>query len=236
MPESIRMWFEIIFTLSYLIILWMIVFAMKKRMGEVQAGDEKVARLFALAFGLLAFGDSFHILGRVAAYALGGLDVHPEIFGAPLGIVGIGSFATSVTLTFFYALMLPIWKERFGKEYNWFSYFLFAMGAIRLVILFMPGNDWQNTSPYNWAIYRNIPFWIQGLGAAFLFWRDGRKEGRKLYVTLAWLFLLSFSFYTPVVLYARTIPLLGMLMLPKTLVYGIVAYVVYKDMFVKRIA
>lgn len=36
MSESIRMWFEIIFTLSYLIVLWMLVFAMKKRMGEVQ--------------------------------------------------------------------------------------------------------------------------------------------------------------------------------------------------------
>ena len=231
MPESIRMWFEIIFTLSYLIILWMLVFAMKKRMSEVQSGDEKIARLFLVAFGLLAFGDSFHILGRVAAYALGGLDTHPEIFGSPVGIVGIGSFATAVTLTFFYALMLPIWKERFGKEYNWFTYFLFAAALIRLVILFLPGNDWQNSSPYNWAIYRNIPFWIQGLGAAFLFWRDGRKEGKKLYVILAWLFLLSFSFYTPVIFFARQIPMLGMLMLPKTLVYGIVAYVVYKNVF-----
>ncbi|HIE25252.1 MAG TPA: hypothetical protein EYP74_04550 [Anaerolineales bacterium] len=161
MPENFRMWFEIIFTLSYLIILWILVFAMKKRMDDVDTGDKKNAHRFTLAFGLLAFGDSFHILGRVAAYALGGLDAHPQIFGAPVGIVGVGSFATSVTLTFFYALMLPIWKEHFGKEYNRFSYFLFAMGAIRLVILFLPGNNWQGASPYNYAIYRNIPFWIQ---------------------------------------------------------------------------
>ncbi len=231
MPENFRMWFEIIFTLSYLIILWMLFFAMKKQMGGLAEAEQKLARISVLAFGLLAFGDSFHILGRVAAYALGGLDAHPQIFGAPVGIVGIGSFATSVTLTFFYALMLPIWKEKFGKEYNWFSYFLFAMGAIRLVILFLPGNDWQNTSPYNYAIYRNIPFWIQGLGAAFLFWQDGRKAGEKLYVKLAWLFVLSFAFYTPVVLFARQIPMLGMLMLPKTLIYGIVAYMVYKNLF-----
>ncbi len=231
MPENFRMWFEIIFTLSYLIVLWILFFAMKNRMDNVAKGDEKVTRRFTLAFGLLAFGDSFHILGRVAAYALGGLDAHPEIFGSPVGIVGIGSFATSITLTIFYALMVTIWKEKFNKEYNWFSYFLFAMGAIRLVILFLPGNDWQNASPYNYAIYRNIPFWIQGLGVAFLFWQDGRKAGEKLYVKLAWLFVLSFAFYTPVVLFARQIPMLGMLMLPKTLIYGIVAYIVYKNLF-----
>lgn len=234
MPENFRMWFEIIFTLSYLIVLWMLVFAMKNRMVGISKGEEKLARLFYLSFALLALGDSFHILGRVAAYALGGLDARPEIFGVPTGIVGIGALATSITLTIFYAVMLLIWKERFSKEYGWFGVFLFSAALIRLIILAFPGNNWQSpTSPYDWAIYRNIPFWIQGLGVAFLFWRDGRAEKYQLYPKLAWLFLLSFSFYTPVVFFARQIPMLGMLMLPKTLVYGIVAYVVYKDLFKK---
>ena len=234
MPENFRMWFEIVFTLSYLIILWMLVFAMKRNLGEVPSGQDKVARIFLWAFGLLAFGDSFHIIGRVAAYALGGLDAHPLIFGAPVGIVGIGAFATSVTLTIFYALMLLIWKEGFGKKYGWFGIFLLLAAVIRLIIMAFPGNNWQSpTSPYDWAIYRNIPFWIQGLGVAFLFWQDGRKNDKKLYPKLAWFFLLSFAFYTPVVLFARQIPMLGMLMLPKTLIYGIVAYVVYKNLFKK---
>ncbi|MEN8243053.1 MAG: hypothetical protein ABFS17_14135 [Chloroflexota bacterium] len=234
MPENFRMWFEIIFTLSYLIILWILVLAMKNRMGEIPKEGKKLARLFYVSFGLLAFGDSFHILGRVAAYALGGLDARPNIFGVPIGIVGIGALATSITLTIFYAIMLLIWKERFGKTYSLFGVFLFLAAIIRLIILAFPGNNWQSpTSPYNWAIYRNIPFWIQGLGAAVLFWRDGRSQQDKLYPKLAWLFLLSFSFYTPVVFFARDIPMLGMLMLPKTLVYGIMAYVVYQGLFKK---
>lgn len=231
MPENFRMWFEIIFTLSYLAILWILVFAMKKKLGEISKEKEKVARLFLWAFGLLAFGDSFHILGRVTAYALGGLDAHPQIFGTPVGIVGIGALATSITLTIFYALMLVIWKEHFDKKYGIFAIILFVAAIIRLIIMAFPGNNWQSpSSPYDWAIYRNIPFWLQGLGVAFLFWQDGRKIDAKLYPKLAWLFLLSFAFYTPVVLFARQIPMLGMLMLPKTLIYGIVAYVVYKNL------
>lgn len=234
MPENFRMWFEIIFTLSYLLVLWVLVFAMKRKIGQVPSEEYKVARLFLGAFGLLAFGDSFHILGRVVAYALGGLDVHPMIFSAPVGIVGVGAFATSVTLTIFYAMMLIVWKERFDKKYGIFAIILFVAAIIRLIIMAFPGNNWQSpTSPYDWAIYRNIPFWIQGLGISFLFWQDGRKNNDKLYPKLTWLFLLSFAFYTPVVLFARQIPMLGMLMLPKTLIYGIVAYVVYKNLFKK---
>ncbi|OQX64461.1 MAG: hypothetical protein B6I38_02985 [Anaerolineaceae bacterium 4572_5.1] len=232
MPESFRMWFEIIFTLTYLIVLWILVFAMNRRLDQVGDDKETTARFFLWAFGLLAFGDSFHILGRVTAYALGGLDARPVIFGSPTGIVGIGALATSVTLTIFYLLMLVIWKDRFGKPYNWFGMLLFAAAAIRLLIMAFPGNNWQSpSSPYDWAIYRNIPFWLQGLGVTFLFWRDGRAKKDGLYPKLAWLFLFSFAFYTPVVLFARQIPMLGMLMLPKTLIYGIVAYVVYKQLF-----
>ncbi len=234
MPESFRMWFEIIFTLGYLVILWLLVFAMKKRQAALPDKDKKTARLFLLSFGLLAFGDSFHILGRVSAYALGGLDVRPEIFGAPLGIVGLGALVTSVTLTIFYALMVVIWKERFGKAYDWLSWFFFLAALARLAILSLPGNDWQSpVSPHDFALYRNIPFLIQGLGAAFLFWRDGKKFGDALYPKLARLFLLSFAFYVPVILFAHKIPVLGMLMLPKTLIYGIIANIVYKSLFKK---
>ncbi len=127
--------------------------------------------------------------------------------------------------------MVVIWKEKFKKNYGWFAILLFLAALARLVILTLPGNDWQSpVSPHDFALYRNIPFWIQGLGAAFLFWKDGKKFGKKLYPKLAWLFLLSFAFYTPVILFAQEIPMLGMLMLPKTLIYGIVANVVYKSL------
>ncbi|HIE56762.1 MAG TPA: hypothetical protein EYP88_00830 [Anaerolineales bacterium] len=232
MPEAFRMWFEIAFTLTYLVVLWYLVITMKRRLPQVDENARPVAQLHLWAFSLLALGDSPHILGRIAAYALGGLDATPKIFGTPLGIVGLGALATSITLTVFYALMLVIWHNRFEKPYGWFEALLFVAAIVRLVIMIFPGNQWQSpVSPHNWAIYRNIPFLIQGLGIAFLFWRDGRAASDKLYISLAALFLFSFAFYTPVVLFAHQIPIIGMLMLPKTFVYGLMAYIVYRKLF-----
>jgi len=120
------------------------------------------------------------------------LDARHEIFGMPTGIVGIGAFATSITLTIFYAIMLLIWKERFGKEYGWFEVVLFSAALIRLIILAFPGNKWGSpTSPYDWAIYRNIP----------------------------------------VILFVQKMPLIGMLMIPKTLAYVAIAVIAYKHIF-----
>ena len=235
MPEAFRMWFEIIFTLSYLVTLWILVIAMKRRQPQLAEADRPLMQLYVWAFGLLAAGDSLHILGRVAAYALGGLDAKPEVFGIPLGIVGIGALATSITLTVFYAMMLVIWRKRFDKPYGVVGAILFAAAVVRLIIMSFPGNQWQNpSSPHDWAIYRNIPFWIQGLGVMYLFWRNGRAANDSLYPKLSILFLLSFAFYTPVVLFAHKIPILGMLMLPKTLIYGIMAYVVYRNLFANK--
>ena len=37
--------------------------------------------------------------------------------------------------------------------------------------------------------------------------------------------LVSYAFYTPVILYARAIPTLGFLMIPKTIAYMVAAFV-----------
>ena len=39
---------------------------------------------------------------------------------------------------------------------------------------------------------------------------------------------LSFAFYVPVVLFAETYPLVGMLMIPKTVAYAYIVYLGYK--------
>ncbi len=232
MPEILRVWFEIIFTLSYLVVLWILVGLMIRRYPLLNADRKPQAQVAIAAFALLALGDSPHIIARVTAYGLGGLDARPVLWGRPVGIVGLGVLATSVTLTAFYVLMLALWRRRFGKPYGWFEYLLLVAALVRLVIMACPGNDWQSaTSPPDWALYRNLPFLLQGLGVAYLFIRDGRAAGDRFGVQLGGLILLSYTFYTPVFLFAHQIPLLGMLMLPKTLVYGIVAYMTYRRLF-----
>ena len=46
-----------------------------------------------------------------------------------------------------------------------------------------------------------------------------KKTGDKLYTVMGWMVILSFAFYIPVVLFADAVPLIGMLMIPKTLAY-----------------
>ena len=69
----------------------------------------------------------------------------------------------------------------------------------------------------SWGILRNIPFVVLGAVICWLYFRT-RAENRILRLT--WIFiLLSFLFYIPVAVGAGEVPILGMLMLPKTICY-----------------
>ena len=41
----------------------------------------------------------------------------------------------------------------------------------------------------------------------------------------------SFAFYIPVILFARQIPLIGMLMIPKTVAYLAIAWIAYRGLW-----
>lgn len=84
----------------------------------------------------------------------------------------------------------------------------------------MPQNGWTSANPpLSWGIYRNIPFLLLGLLIIVLFWKQTRN-GQDLPFRFLWLtIVLSFGFYLPVVLFADTIPAIGMLMVPKTCAY-----------------
>ena len=84
----------------------------------------------------------------------------------------------------------------------------------------MPQNQWlSDGSPLSWGIYRNIPFALMGLLIIVLFYRSA-KEHDAIPSRWTWLpIVLSFGFYIPVVLWADAVPLIGMLMIPKTCAY-----------------
>ena len=68
-----------------------------------------------------------------------------------------------------------------------------------------------------WGILRNIPFAVLGIVTVILWLRSAKKD--KIF-RLMWLAVtLSFLFYIPVVLFSQALPLIGMLMLPKTCMY-----------------
>lgn len=126
MSESMRMVFEVGFNVFYLVVIWTLVVLMSRRIGIVHTEHRAQANLFRWAFFLLALGDTGHVGFRVAAYLLGGLEQNSLL-------VGLGALATAVTVTFFYVLMLYIWKARFDGKFGWFEYLLLASAAARWV-------------------------------------------------------------------------------------------------------
>lgn len=231
MDPNLRAWTEIVFNIAYLVTIGILIYAMLRRQKFLEPKDRIIGRQFILAFILLAAGDLGHVGFRALAFAQG-----QAIADAPPGatslLVGLGSLATSITVTFFYMIMAIIWRRRFKKPYGWFGILLILAGFARLVILAFPQNQWSLiVPPQPWSLYRNIPLMIQGLGVAFLFLRDGIAANDRLYKWIGICILLSFAFYLPVILFVQQVPLVGMLMIPKTIAYVAIAALAYYWLF-----
>ena len=81
-----------------------------------------------------------------------------------------------------------------------------------------------------WGIYRNIPFALLGLLIIVLFYKSAKERGDKSFQFMWLTIVLSFAFYIPVVLWADTVPLVGILMIPKTCAYVWAVWIGYSDM------
>lgn len=227
MSEELRTIVEIGFNVLYLVVIWVMVFLMTRHLGRVDKKHYRVANLFRWAFVLLAVGDTGHVGFRVLAYALGGLEQNSLL-------VGLGALATAITVTFFYVIMLYIWKERNNARFGWFEYLLLFSVPVRLVVMAFPQNEWGNVvTPAFWGPFRNIFLMILGLGVLFLFLRDALKAKDRLFRWIAYCIFFSYLFYTPVIFFVREFPLVGMLMIPKTIMYVAIAGLAYYGLWQK---
>ena len=232
MSESTLIWFEVIFNVAYLIAIWGIVILMTVHRDRVAPQDRRVAALGRWAFLLLALGDTGHVGFRVWAYASGSLESTVTILGREVGLVGLGALATAVTVTFFYVLMLMLWQARYQKPYGWFGALLFAMAGLRLLLMIPAANQWNSvTPPQPWSIVRNLPLTVLGLGVAYLFLRDALRTHDRPFAWVGGLIVLSYAMYIPVILFVQQAPIVGMLMIPKTLAYVGVAVVLYRSLY-----
>jgi hypothetical protein len=232
MSESMRMWVEIIFNLSYLAVVWTLVVLMVRGRARVAAAGWPVAQRVIWAFALLALGDTGHVGFRVVAYALGDLAAKPVILGVPVSLVGVGALATAITVTFFYMLMVDVWRLRFSQPLGWAGWTLLGAGVVRLVVMAFPQNQWdQIVAPYAWSLLRNFFLVVQGLGVMALIFRDAGRQHDRTFTWIGVMIALSYTFYAPVILWSAQVPLLGMLMIPKTCAYLGVAFLAYRAFF-----
>ena len=234
MSETMRMWVEISFNILYLIVIWALVILMILRKPSVAAQNQRAASLVIWAFGLLALGDTGHVGFRVWAYALGSLDASLQMLGRQMGLVGLGALSTAITVTFFYVLMLELWRERFHRTYGWFEILLLGAAGVRLLLMIPPVNAWNSViPPQPWSSIRNLPLILLGLGVAYLMLRDARRNADRTFTWIGIMILVSFACYIPVILFVQQAPAIGMLMIPKTMAYVAIGFLAYFDLFQK---
>lgn len=227
MSEAMRMWVEVAFNISYLGIIWTLVAFMLAKRKQVAFTEQPVAVRFLWAFAFLALGDTGHVGFRVLAYASGGLENNPTL-------VGLGALSTAYTVTVFYMLLVDVWRIRYRKTLGTVEKFLLLAGAVRLLIMVFPQNRWDLlVAPYAWSLIRNSLLVIQGLGVMLLILRDSRSTGDRSFNAIGWMIALSFAFYAPVILWVQWVPVLGMLMIPKTCAYIAIALIAYRGLFLK---
>lgn len=176
-------------------------------------GDRQF-HLFGWMAIVLGAGDSFHLVPRVIALCTTGLENYTVS-------LGIGKWITSVTMTVFYVLLYYVWRQRYKiNGQGGLTAAVYGLAGVRIALCMMSQNQWLSAeAPLSWGIYRNIPFAFLGLLVIVLFYRSAKKHRDKAFRWMWLTIVLSFGFYIPVVLWADTIPLIGMLMIPKTCAY-----------------
>ena len=184
----------------------------------------KTDRLFAVMAIVLGTGDAFHLIPRSYALFTTGLESNAVA-------LGVGKFITSISMTVFYGILYLVWRMRYkitGKKI--LSNTIYLLAIIRILICFLPQNDWLNYfQPVSWGIYRNLPFAIMGFIILILFYIESNRQNDSQFKFMWLAIVLSFGFYIPVVLWAKTISWIGVLMIPKTLAYVWIVYMGYSE-------
>ncbi len=198
---------EVLFNIIYLatasIIGFILIFSANGNSPRLLAG------IMAL---VLAGGDAFHLIPRILVVTTGQQE-------RLRGLLGRGKQITSITMTLFYVLLWQIGVNFISNKFiNSWSILIYTLAIIRIFLCLLPQNRWTEYDPNNnWAIWRNIPFLLQGMLVAYLFFLLKNEVEALVFMWLA--IVLSFAFYLPVVLWVDENPKIGMLMLPKTLTY-----------------
>lgn len=205
MPQTIG---ETIFDVLYL------GFAITAGLIMLIKGNQPLVKKFGLMAVLLGAGDSFHLVPRSYALWTAGLE-------ANAAALGIGKLITSVTMTIFYLILFYIWRERYkikdGKE---LTVTMWTLAVLRVALCMLPQNQWlAYRQPLLFGVLRNIPFAIIGVIIIVIFAHEAKKAEDAIFRFMPLAVALSFGFYLPVVLFSGIVPIVGVLMIPKTMAY-----------------
>ncbi|MCD2493325.1 hypothetical protein LQE92_11940 [Lacrimispora sp. NSJ-141] len=177
-------------------------------------GRDPLIKKAGLMAALLGAGDSFHLVPRAYALWTTGLEANAPALGA-------GKFVTSITMTVFYLILYYIWRDRYQiRDRKVLTGTMWLLSGVRAVLCLFPQNQWLvYRQPLLFGILRNIPFAVMGIIIIVIFAKEAKKANDNVFRFMPLAVALSFGFYLPVVLFSGTAPVVGVLMIPKTLAY-----------------
>lgn len=165
---------------------------------------------------LLGLGDAIHLIPRIVA------NVEVNGFAANATGLFIGTRVSAMTMSLFYLLFYYYIRREMKASNRTLDLAMPALFLIRIVTVILSFNRSQTMD-----LISNIPFVIMGLvDIALLFNRRENTNFGKLYLYV----FFSFLFYVPVVLFKETMPTIGMLMMPKTVMYVLIVWKLYGNL------
>lgn len=182
--------------------------------------DDFLCKLFSYSVLVLGLGDTTHLVPRLLSMVSGGFEKYKRS-------IGFGKLMTSITITFYYIIMFYFVCIKYNDLNQQLTYTFLAISAFRIIICLLPQNEWFTTGgTMTMNFLRNAPFVIIGLIVIYKFYIFRNIDEDFKYVYLA--IIISFGFYLPVIFFAHKYPIVGMLMIPKTVAYLYIVYVGYK--------
>lgn len=199
---------ETVFDVLYLL------FALAAGITMLIKGKDPLVKKTGLMAALLGAGDAFHLIPRAYSLWTTGLEANAAALGA-------GKFITSITMTAFYLILYYVWRGRYQiKDCKYLTLTMWILSALRVALCFLPQNQWLSyRQPLAFGILRNIPFAVMGVIIIIIFAKEIKKSSDEIFRFMPLAVGLSFGFYLPVVLFSGSVPIIGMLMIPKTLAY-----------------
>lgn len=205
MPQAIA---ETVFDVLYL------GFAITTGLTMLIRGKDPLVKKAGLMAALLGAGDSFHLVPRSYALWTTGLE-------ANAAALGFGKLVTSITMTIFYLILYYVWRGRYQiKGRKGLTAAMWTLSALRIALCLLPQNQWLTyRQPLLFGVLRNIPFAVIGVIIIVIFAQETKKAEDRVFRFMPLAVGLSFGFYLPVVLFSGILPVIGMLMIPKTMAY-----------------
>lgn len=171
--------------------------------------SNKLFLLYGIMVLVLGIGDSFHLVPRIIK----------NIKGNSKKVtwwMNLGLLVTSITMTIFYVLLFYIWKIQINRDMPIvLDCFIWLLAIVRIIMCLLPTNNWFAGGNKKMSFMRNYVFLNLGILEVILFAILGGGYGYAMAICI----LLSFVFYIPVTLYGKEKPKIGMLMIPKTIMY-----------------